>query len=343
MLRNFARLFSSDLALNIGRDHTSVYARGRGIVVSEPSRFFVNKSTNEVESFGNDFHNSLLSSHNVVAIRPIEDGVLSNFDIIAQIIQYYIRKAHNGKAWMSPNLLISTPSDLTQAEKYVISECGYVARASEVHLVDDVIAAAIGVGLPITEPYGNFLVHIDHATTSVALISYSAIINLHIARVGVEDMNSAIAQYLRDKYDIHVSETTVEFLRKDLGSALPLSEPLSTEVRGYHRGYGSPPPIRVSDDEVHKALIEPVNAIVNAVRVVLELIPPEMSDDVFERGIVLTGVGALLNNLDRRLSIETGLPVSIAEDPVSAVVLGAGKMLSDYSFIKRVEWQYPPL
>jgi rod shape-determining protein MreB len=339
MLKKLTSLFSSDLAVDISRDHIYVYAKGRGIVVTEPSLFLANKSNNELEAFGTQAQNQLLHSGNVIAIRPIEDGVLTNFDMLVKAFQYYISSVHNGRSWYAPRLVISSPSELALAERYVIAECGYLAGASEVHLVDYPIAAAIGAGLPIFEPHGNMVIHIDHSTTSIAVISYGGVICSYTVRVGVEDMDGAISQYFKSNYDLVISERTIVTIRNELGSAFPLDEPEIMEVRGYLPAKGLSQSINVTDEEIREVLADSFSIIVSAVRIALEPTPPELSADIVERGIVLTGSGALLKNLDRRLSIETGLPVSIAEDPISSVILGVGKLLSNFEHLKRAEWQ----
>src|SRR5919199_559691 len=253
-------LFSSDLAIDLGTANTLVYAKGRGIVVSEPS---------------------------IVAINPMKDGVIANFEVTEKMLQHFIRKAHNGKTWVSPRVVIGIPSEITQVERRAVEDSAYRAKASEVYLVEEAMAAAIGAGLPITEPHGNMIVDIGGGTTDIAVISLSGIVYSRAVRVAGNEMDETIT---------------------------------------------------ITDEEVREALADSVATIVNAVRVALERTPPELSADIVERGIVLTGGGALLKNLDRRLSIETGLPVSLAEDPLSSVVLGTGKMLSDFNLLKRVKW-----
>src|SRR6266480_3267998 len=254
-LKSIFSLFSSDLAIDLGTANTLVYAKGRGIVVSEPSIVAINKVTNAVEAVGRDAKEMLgRTPGNIVAIRPMKDGVIANFEVTEKMLQHFIRKAHNGKTWVSPRVVIGIPSEITQVERRAVEDSAYRAKASEVYLVEEAMAAAIGAGLPITEAFGNMIVDIGGGTTDIAVISLSGIV--------------------------------------------------------YSK----------------------------SVRVALERTPPELSADIVERGIVLTGGGALLKNLDKRLSIETGLPVSLAEDPLASVVLGTGKMLSDFDLLKRVKW-----
>ncbi len=309
-------LFSSDLAIDLGTANTLVYAKGRGIVVSEPSIVAINKVTNQVEAVGRDAKDMLgRTPGNIVAIRPMKDGVIANFEVTEKMLQHFIRKAHNGKTWVSPRVVIGIPSEITQVERRAVEDSAYRAKASEVYLVEEAMAAAIGAGLPITEPHGNMVVDIGGGTTDI------------------------IIQYIKRKYNLLIGERTAEAIKIELGSAYPLDEPLSYEVRGRNLIEGIPKTITISDEEVREALADSISTIINAVRVALERTPPELSADIVERGIVLTGGGALLKNLDKRLSIETGLPVSLADDPLASVVLGTGKMLSDFDLLKRVKWE----
>ncbi len=283
-------LFSSDLAIDLGTANTLVYAKGRGIVVSEPSIVAINKVTNQVEAVGREAKDMLgRTPGNIVAIRPMKDGVIANFEVTEKMLQHFIRKAHNGKTWVSPRVVIGIPSEITQVERRAVEDSAYRAKASEVYVA------------------GN-------------------------------EMDEAIIQFIKRKYNLLIGERTAEAIKIELGSAFPLEEPLSYEVRGRNLIEGIPKTITISDDEVREALADSVATIINAVRVALERTPPELSADIVERGIVLTGGGALLKNLDRRLTIETGLPVSVADDPLASVVLGTGKMLSDFDLLKRVKW-----
>src|ERR687889_121174 len=317
-------LFSSDLAIDLGTANTLVYAKGRGIVVSEPSIVAINKVTNTPEAVGKEAKEMLgRTPGNIVAIRPMKDGVIANFEVTEKMLQHFIRKAHNGKTWVSPRVVIGIPSEITQVERRAVEEA---------------MCAAIGAGLPITEPHGNMIVDIGGGTTDIAVISLSGIVYSRAVRVAGNEMDEAITQYIKRKYNLLIGERTAEAIKIQLGSGFPLDEPLSMDVRGRNLIEGIPKTITISDEEVREALADSVATIVNAVRVALERTPPELSADIVERGIVLTGGGALLKNLDKRLSIETGLPVSIADDPLSSVVLGAGKMLSDFDLLKRVKW-----
>ncbi len=337
--KSFFSLFSNDLAIDLGTANTLVYAKGRGIVVSEPSIVAINKTTNVPLAVGKDAKEMLgRTPGNIVAIRPMKDGVIANFEMTEKMLQHFIRKAHNGKTWVSPRVVIGIPSEITQVERRAVEDSAYRAKASEVYLVEEAMAAAIGAGLPITEPHGNMIVDIGGGTTDIAVISLGGIVYSRAVRVAGNEMDEAITQFIKRKYNLLIGERTAEAIKIALGSGFPLDEPLSMEVRGRNLIEGIPKTVTISDDEVREALADSVATIVNAVRVALERTPPELSADIVERGIVLTGGGAMLKNLDRRLSIETGLPVSIAEDPLSSVVLGAGRVLSDFDLLKRVKW-----
>ena len=338
--KSFFSLFSNDLAIDLGTANTLVYAKGRGIVVSEPSIVAINKVTNGVEAVGKDAKEMLgRTPGNIVAIRPMKDGVIANFEVTERMLQHFIQKAHNGKKWVSPRIVIGIPSEITQVERRAVEDSAYRARASEVYLVEEAMAAAIGAGLPITEPHGNMIVDVGGGTTDIAVISLSGIVYSRAVRVAGNEMDEAITQFIKRKYNLLIGERTAEAIKIELGSAFPLDESLQMEVRGRNLIEGIPKTISITDTEIREALADSVSTIVNAVRVALERTPPELSADIVERGIVLTGGGALLKNLDRRLAIETGLPVSVSEDPLSSVVLGAGKMLSDFTLLKRVKWE----
>jgi rod shape-determining protein MreB len=333
-------VFSNDLAIDLGTANTLVYAKGRGIVVSEPSIVAINKVTNQVEAVGRAAKEMLgRTPGGIIAIRPMRDGVIANFEVAEKMLQHFIRQAHNGKTWVSPRVVIGIPSGITQVERRAVEDSAHRAKASEVYLVEESVAAAIGAGLPITEPGGNMVVDIGGGTTDIAVISLSGIVYSSSLRIAGNEMDEAVIQYIKRKYNLLIGERTAESIKIDLGSAYPLDEPLSREVRGRNLIEGIPKTITVTDEEIREALADSVTAIVNAIRVALEKTPPELSADIFERGIVLTGGGALVKSFDKRLMIETGLPVSIADDPLSSVVLGAGQMLSDFELLKRVRWE----
>ncbi len=338
-LRSIFSLFSSDLAIDLGTANTLVYARGRGIVVSEPSIVAINKVTHKVEAVGNKAKEMLgRTPGNIVAIRPMKDGVIADFEVTEKMLQYFIQQAHNGKQWVSPRIVIGIPSEITQVERRAVEDSAYRAKASEVYLVEEAMAAAIGAGMPITEPYGNMIVDIGGGTTDIAVISLSGIVYSKSVRVAGNEMDESIAQYCKRRFNLLIGERTAEQVKIELGSAWKLDEPLSMEIKGRNIIEGIPKTVVVTDDDIREALSDSVATIVNAIRVALERTPPELSADIVDRGIVLTGGGALLKNLDVRIMNETGLPVSKAEDPLSSVVLGAGNMLSDFQLLKRVRW-----
>ena len=306
-LRSIFSLFSSDLAIDLGTANTLVFASGRGIVVSEPSIVAINKVTNKVEAVGNKAKEMLgRTPGNIVAIRPMKDGVIANFEVTEKMLQHFIRKAHGGKQWVSPRIVIGIPSEITQVERRAVEDSAYRAKASEVYLVEEAMAAAIGAGLPITEPHGNMVVDIGGGTTDIAVISLSGIVYSKSVRVAGNEMDESIIQYIKRKYNLLIGERTAEQIKMELGSAAPLDEPMYMEINGRNLIEGIPKTIIVTDEEIREALADSVATIVNAVRVALERTPPELSADIVDRGIVLTGGGSLLKNLDKRLMQETG-------------------------------------
>ncbi|PYQ11242.1 MAG: rod shape-determining protein [Acidobacteria bacterium] len=328
---------SSDLAIDLGTANTLVYAKNKGIVVSEPSIVAVNKVTGKVEAVGKDAKEMLgRTPGNIVAIRPMKDGVIADFEITEKMLSHFIRKAHNRNTFVRPRIIIGIPSEVTQVEKRAVKDSALKAKASEVYLVDQAMAAAIGAGLPITEPSGNMVVDIGGGTTDIAVISLAGIVYSKSVRVAGNEMDEAIIQYIKKKYNLLIGERTAEQIKLELGSAFPLDEPITMEIKGRDLIEGIPKTLTITDAEIREALAEPISIIVNAVRVALERTPPELSADIVDRGIVLTGGGSLLKNLDKLLREETSLPVSVAEDPLSSVVLGTGKMLSDFDLLRKI-------
>jgi rod shape-determining protein MreB and related proteins len=324
-------LFSSDLAIDLGTSNTLVYAKGRGIVVSEPSIVAINKYTNQVEAVGRSAKEMLgRTPGSIMAISPMKDGVIANFEVAEKMLQHFIRQAHNGRTWASPKVVIGIPSSITQVERRAVEDSAYRAKASEVYLVEEAIAAAIGAGLPITEPGGNMVVDIGGGTTDIAVISLSGIVYYNSIRIGGNEMDEQVIQHTKRKYNLLIGERTAESIKIELGSAYPLEDRLSREVSGRSLIEGVPKTITIGDEEIREAIAASVVAIIDGIRLALEKTPPELSADIFERGMVLTGGGALLKGLAKRLSIETGLPVTVAEDPLTSVVMGAGQMLLDF-------------
>ncbi len=338
-LRSIANLsfLSNDLAIDLGTANTLVYAKNKGIVVSEPSIVAVNKVTGKVEAVGKDAKEMLgRTPGNIVAIRPMKDGVIADFEITEKMLSHFIRKAHNRNTMVRPRIIIGIPSEVTQVEKRAVKDSALKAKASEVYLVDQAMAAAIGAGLPITEPSGNMVVDIGGGTTDIAVISLAGIVYSKSVRVAGNEMDEAIIAYTKKKYNLLIGERTAEQIKLEIGSAFPLDEPVTMEIKGRDLIEGIPKTLTITDAEIREALAEPISQIVNAVRVALERTPPELSADIVDRGIVLTGGGSLLKNLDKLLREETGLPVSVAEDPLSSVVLGTGKMLSDFDLLRKI-------
>ncbi|HXT51380.1 MAG TPA: rod shape-determining protein, partial [Thermoanaerobaculia bacterium] len=273
---------------------------------------------------------------NIEPIRPMKDGVIADFEVTEKMLDHFIRKAHGGRRLVRPRIVIGVPSEITQVEKRAVRDSAERAGASEVFLVEQAMMAAIGAGLPITEPSGNMIVDIGGGTTDVAVISLAGTVYSRSVRVAGNEMDEAIIQYLKRKYNLLIGERTAEIIKWEIGSAYPLKEPLSMEIKGRDLVEGVPKNLRITDEEIREALAEPVSVIVDAVRQALERTPPELSADIMDRGIVLSGGGALLRNLDSRLREETGLPVVLAEDPLASVVLGAGRVLEDINLLRKV-------
>ena len=307
-LRSLFSIFSSDLAIDLGTANTLVYARGKGIVVNEPSIVAINKNTGEVEAVGKEAKEMLgRTPGNIVAIKPMKDGVIADFKVTEKMLNYFIQKAHNRKMLVHPRIVIGVPSEITQVEKRAVMDSAYRAKASEVHLVEQAMVAAIGAGLPITEPSGNMVVDIGGGTTDIAVISLSGIVYSRSVRMAGNQMDEAIMNYLKRKYNLLIGERTAEQIKIEIGCAYPLDKPLTMEIKGRNLIEGVPKTITVDDSEIREALSECVSTIMNAIRVALERTPPELSADISDRGIVLTGGGALLKNLDKRIREETGL------------------------------------
>ena len=335
--RSFFSIFSSDLAIDLGTANTLVFAEGRGIVVREPSIVAVNKITNKVEAVGSAAKEMLgRTPGNIVAIRPMKDGVIADFEVTERMLDYFIKKAHGRSLFVRPKIVISVPSDITQVEKRAVKDSALQAGASEVFIVEQAMAAAIGAGLPITEPTGNMIVDIGGGTTDVAVISLAGIVYSKSVRVASNEMDEAIIQYIKRKYNLLIGERTAEAIKIEIGSAYPLDEPISMEIKGRDLVEGVPKTLNLTDAEVREALAETVGIILDAVRVALEKTPPELSADIMDKGIVLTGGGSMLKNLDRRLREETGLPIATAEDPLSSVALGTGAMLADVDLLRKI-------
>ena len=329
--------FGTDVAIDLGTANTCVFTRGRGIVVNEPSIVAFNTARGEVEAVGQAAYEMLgRTPPNITAVRPMRDGVIADFDAAEKMLAYFIRKAYGRRPMMRPRLLIGVPPEITPVERRAVRDSGFRAKASEVHLVDEPMAAAIGSGLPVTEPSGNMIVDIGGGTTDIAVISMAGTVYGRSLRVAGDAMNEAIVTYLKKSCNLLIGERTAEQIKIELGSAAPLDEALTMEVKGRHVSEGVPRTVTICDSQVREALADPLRQIVAAVRDSLERIPPELCADIYDRGVVLTGGGAMLRNLDRRLARETGLPVLVADDPLTSVVMGAGMILSDLPLLRRV-------
>ncbi len=321
-------LFSSDMGIDLGTANTLVYVRGKGIVLSEPSVVAINKDTGKVRAVGNEAKNMIgRTPGNIVAIRPMKDGVIADFEITEAMLRYFIHKVHNRRMLVLPRVAVCVPSGITAVEKRAVTESAEQAGAKKVYTIEEPMAAAIGAGLPVQEPQGCMIVDIGGGTTEVAVISLGGIVFCRSVRVAGDEMDQAIIQHLKRTYNMMVGERTAEEIKICIGSAFPLKEELEMQVKGRDQVMGLPKILTITSEEIREALREPVGAIVDAVRVTLERTPPELSADIVDRGVVLAGGGALLRGLDQLLSKETGLHVTVAEDPLTAVVLGTGKYL----------------
>jgi rod shape-determining protein MreB len=329
--------FATDVAIDLGTANTCVYARGRGIVLNEPSIVAFNTAKGSVEAVGTEAHEMLgRTPANIKPVRPMKDGVIADFDAAEKMLMHFLRKATGSRPLVRPRLVIGVPPEITQVERRAVKDSGFRVKASEVYLVDEPMAAAIGSGLPITEAAGNMVVDIGGGTTDIAVISLAGTVYGKSLRIAGHALDDAIIQYMRRTHNLLIGERTAEQVKCDLGSATPLDKPLTMEVKGRHLLDGVPRTIVVSDTEVRAAISEPLKLMIQAVRDALERVPPELSADIYDRGVVLTGGGALLKNLDKRLRDETGLPVLVAENPLTSVVLGAGKILSDIDLLRKV-------
>ena len=333
-------LFSNDLAIDLGTATTLIYVKGKGIVSCEPSVVAVQRDANGVKrvlNVGREAKEMLGSTPgNIVAIRPLRDGVIADFEITEAMLRYFIARAHNRRTLVKPRIIICVPFGITEVEKRAVKESAESAGAREVYLIEEPMAAAIGAGLPITEPSGNMVVDIGGGTTEVAVISLAGIVYSQSVRVGGDKMDDAIVAYMKRKYNLAIGEQTAERIKITIGNAYPLEPQLTMEVKGRDMVAGIPKTVIVNSDEVREALAEPINAIVEAVLLALERTPPELAADIVDKGIVLTGGGALLKNIDVLLREETGLPVMVSDDPISCVVLGSGKALDHLELLKEV-------
>lgn len=332
--------FSNDLAIDLGTANTLVYLKGKGVVLGEPSVVAVRKdgrSGNKVLSVGQEAKEMLgRTPGGIVAIRPMKDGVIADFEITEAMLRHFIRKVHNRRTLVRPRIIVCVPSGITQVEKRAVRESAESAGAREVYLIEEPMAAAIGAGLPITEPTANMVVDIGGGTTEVAVISLAGIVYSKSVRVGGDKMDEAILQHIKRKYNLLIGERTAEIIKTTIATAYPSDQIETIEVKGRDLVSGIPKIVSIDSEEVRKSITEQVETIVETVRIALEQTPPELAADIVDRGIVLTGGGALLKNLDVLLREETGLPITITEEPLNTVVVGSGRALDNLAILKDV-------
>ena len=338
---SFLSNLGTDIAIDLGTANTCVFARGRGIVVNEPSIVAFNTINGEVEAVGQDAYDMLgRTAPNIKTIRPLRDGVIADFDATEKMLAHFIQKTHQLiRAWFRPRVLIGVPTEITPVERRAVKDSAYRAKASEVYLVDEPMAAAVGAGLPIADAAGNMIIDIGGGTSDIAVISLTGVVIGRSVRVGGDAMDEAIIHYMKKRHDLLVGERTAETIKMEIGSATPLEKPLTMEVKRRHLSKGVPVKVMVTDAEIREALAEPLKTILRVIRETLDQIPPELSSDIFDRGVALCGGGSLLRNLDKRIRDETQLPVQMVDDPLSCVVIGAGKMLSDDTLLKKLSVQ----
>jgi rod shape-determining protein MreB len=333
--------FSNDLAIDLGTANTLVYAKGRGIVSSEPSVVAVQtdgRGVDRVRAVGKEAKSMLgRTPGSIRAVRPLKDGVIADFEVAEAMLRYFIKRAHNRSMLLKPRIVISVPSGITEVEKRAVRESAISASAREVYLVEEPMAAAIGAGLPITEPSGNMIIDIGGGTTEVAVISLAGVVYANSVRAGGDKMDEAILNYIKRKYNLLIGERSAELIKIEIGTAYPTDETRNMAVKGRDLVAGVPKTLEISSEDIRGALVEPVNTIVEAAKIALERTPPELAADIADKGIVLTGGGALLDNLDTLLREETGLPIMLAEDPFTAVVMGCGRCLDEIELLRDVQ------
>ena len=326
-----------DMAVDLGTANTLVYVRGRGIVLNEPSVVAINRDTGGILAVGSEAKKMIgRTPGNIVAIRPLKDGVIADFDTTERMLRYFIQKVHKRRHLAKPRLVVCVPSGITGVEQRAVKDAGYAAGARKVYIVEEPMAAAIGAGLPVHEPTGNMVVDIGGGTTEVAVISLGGIVTSLSIRVGGDELDSSIINYVKKEYSLMLGERTAEEIKMAIGSAFPTPDEPHAEIRGRDLVTGLPRTVVVTAEEIRRAIDEPVNAVVDAVKTTLDRTPPELSGDIMDRGIVLTGGGALLKGLDERLRHETGMPIVIAEAPLDCVALGSGKCVEEFEALQQV-------
>src|SRR5579884_2853841 len=329
--------FSNDLAIDLGTANTLVYVRGKGIVINEPSVVAIERKSGKVVAIGAEAKKMLgRTPGNIVAIRPMKDGVIADFEIAEKMLNHFIKKAHNRNTFVRPRVIIGVPSRVTQVEQRAVRDSAELAGAREVYLIEQPIAAAIGAGLPIAEPSGNMVVDIGGGTTDIAVISLAGIVYSESVKVAGDRMDEAIVNYIKRKYNLLIGDHMAEQIKFEIGSAYPLEEKKTYMIKGRDLISGIPKTLVIDDGEIREALAEPISAIVNAIKVALENTPPELAGDIIDRGIVLTGGGSLLKGMDTRFREETNLPIITVDDPLTSVVLGVGKILDELDLLRKV-------
>ncbi|MBI4382899.1 MAG: rod shape-determining protein [Nitrospinae bacterium] len=331
-------LFSNDLGIDLGTANTLVYVKGRGIVLREPSVVAINNQTKEIQAVGAEAKQMLgRAPGNIVAIRPMKDGVIAHFEVTEKMISHFIQKVHNNrKTLVRPRVVIAVPSGITQVEKRAVRDSADSAGAREVYLIEEPMAAAIGVDLPIQEPSGNMIIDIGGGTTEVAIISMSGIVYSKSVRIAGDEMDEAIVNYIKRKYNLLIGERMAEEVKIRIGSAYPMGKRMTMEVKGRDLVAGIPKTLVISDEEIREALTETFSTIVETVKIALERTPPELAADIVDKGVVVAGGGSMIRGLDILLREATGLPITLAEDPLSAVALGVGKVISDDKLLRKV-------
>ena len=334
---SFLGLFSSDMGIDLGTASTLVYLKNEGIVLCEPSVVAIEAGTSNVLAVGEEAKRMLgRTPGNIIAIRPMKDGVIADFEITESMLRYFIKKVHNSRRLVRPRVIIAIPSGITEVEKRAVKDSALHAGAREVFMLEEPVAAAIGVGLPIQEPSGNMIIDIGGGTTEMAVISLAGVVFSKSIRIGGDEMDDAIINYLKRTYNLMIGERTAEEVKISIGSGYPMGEEMTMDVRGRDLVAGLPKMITITSEEIREALSEPIAQIVEAVRITLERTPPELSADLIEKGLILAGGGSMLRGLDKLVAEETGLPVHLADDPLTAVALGTGKVLSEMSYLKRL-------
>jgi len=330
-------LFSNDMGIDLGTATTLVFVKGEGVVLCEPSVVAIERGTSHVLAVGTEAKRMLgRTPGNIIAIRPMKDGVISDFEITEAMLRYFIKKVHHRKVLVRPRIVIAIPSGITEVEKRAVKDSAERAGAREVFLIEEPIAAAIGVGLPIQEPIGNMILDIGGGTTEIAVISLSGTVFSKSIRIGGDEMNEAIIEYLKKTYNLMIGERSSEDIKIKIGSAYPLEEEMSMEVKGRDLVAGLPKTVTITSEEVRESLQEPLRAILEVTKMSLERTPPELAADLIEHGIVMAGGGSLLRGLDKLISEETGLPVHVTDDPVTAVANGTGIVLSEIQYLRKV-------